>query len=87
VWLAPEVMAGKVYTEKADVYSIGVILWELVTRKPFFGEVRFMSQLEDMVKAGERPPIPDDCTPAYRQLIEECWAPQPGTTFLTFFRN
>jgi serine/threonine protein kinase len=51
VWLAPEVMANKIYTEKADVYSIGVILWELLSRKPFFGEICFMSQLEDMVRA------------------------------------
>jgi serine/threonine protein kinase len=79
VWLAPEVMANKIYTEKADVYSIGVILWELLTREPFFGHVRFMSRLEDMVLAGQRPPIPDDCPPAYRSLIEACWAQQPGT--------
>jgi serine/threonine protein kinase len=78
VWLAPEVMANKIYTEKADVYSIGVILWELLTRKAFFGEIRFMSRLEDKVLSGARPPIPDDCLPAYRRLIEDCWAQQPG---------
>jgi serine/threonine protein kinase len=77
VWLAPEVMADKIYTVKADVYSIGVILWELLTRKAFFGEIRFMSLLEDKVKSGERPPIPDDCVPAYRRLIEDCWAQDP----------
>jgi serine/threonine protein kinase len=49
VWLAPEVMENKIYTEKADVYSIGVILWELLTRKAFFGEVSFMSLVEDKV--------------------------------------
>lgn len=43
-------MANKVYTEKADVYSIGVILWEILTRKAFFGEVSFMTILEDKVK-------------------------------------
>ncbi len=32
-----------------------------------------MIQLEDRILTGERPPIPDDCVPAYRQLIEECW--------------
>jgi serine/threonine protein kinase len=77
VWLAPEVSANKIYTVKADVYSIGVILWELLTRQNFFGNIRFMSILEDKVKAGERPPIPDDCIPAYRRLIEDCWAHDP----------
>ena len=33
-WMAPEVIAGFKYTEKADVFSFGVILWELATRKP-----------------------------------------------------
>lgn len=50
VWLAPEILEGKAYSEKADLYSIGVILWELLTKQPFFGEVRFFSVLEDMVR-------------------------------------
>lgn len=42
-------MAKKVYTAKADIYSIGIILWELLARKPAFGEFRFMSEIEDRV--------------------------------------
>ena len=33
-WMAPEVINGYKYTEKADVFSFGIILWELATRKP-----------------------------------------------------
>jgi hypothetical protein len=36
-------------------------------------QVKFMIQLEDRILTGERPPIPEDCVPAYRQLIEDCW--------------
>lgn len=34
IWVAPEVLAGGEYTEKADVYSYGIILWEIMTGKP-----------------------------------------------------
>lgn len=32
-WMAPEVITGSTYTEKADVYSFGIILWEIVSRE------------------------------------------------------
>jgi serine/threonine protein kinase len=54
VWLAPEILENKTYTEKADVYSLGVMFWELLTKERFFGDVKFMSVLEDMVG---RPPL------------------------------
>ena len=64
-------------TTASDVYSYGVILWELVARKQFFAEISFMTVLESKVIAGERPEIPVGCPLAYRQLIQACWAPNP----------
>jgi serine/threonine protein kinase len=38
-WTAPEVVKRERYTEQADVYSLGVVMWEVATRKlPFAGE-------------------------------------------------
>lgn len=34
--MAPEVIAGKPYTEKADIFSYGIILWEISAREPPF---------------------------------------------------
>ena len=33
-WMAPEVINNEKYTEKADVYSFGIILWEIASREP-----------------------------------------------------
>ena len=33
-WMAPEVISGHNYTEKADVFSFGIILWEIAAREP-----------------------------------------------------
>lgn len=37
-WCAPEIMKGEPYTEKADVFSLGIVLWEILTRQlPYSG--------------------------------------------------
>jgi mitogen-activated protein kinase kinase kinase 9 len=38
-WMAPEVIAGKPYTEKADIFSYGIILWEISSREPPFRRI------------------------------------------------
>lgn len=77
-WLAPEVMIkGATYTEKADVYSYGIILWELLTLKDPFEEYDFTfeSQLEDaIIKDNLRPSIPKSCPKEWKELMEECWS-------------
>ena len=79
IWLAPEVMVrGAEYTEKADVYSFGIILWELITRETPFAEFDsrfpFSSQLENEIITNHlRPTIPPSTPALYRDLIESCW--------------
>ncbi|EFA77446.1 leucine-rich repeat-containing protein [Heterostelium album PN500] len=79
VWLAPEVIEKQEASTQSDVYAFGVILWELLTYQDFFGDLGFMSLLEDKVVSGERPPIPDDCPSAYAQLIRDCWQNDPNS--------
>jgi serine/threonine protein kinase len=38
-WMAPEVILTKTYTEKADIYSFGIILWEIASREPPFKSI------------------------------------------------
>ena len=69
IWLAPEVMRNEEYTEKADVYSFGIILFELYARAfPFGRKTRFQIELD--VVAGLRPDLPADCPPAWAALTK-----------------
>jgi len=75
-WIAPEIFAKRTYGEKADVYSYGVILWELLTRKMPFGDVESFS-IPLIVSRGERPVIPKDCPPDWKKLIRAGWHQKP----------
>mmetsp|Transcript_560 Transcript_560/g.1284 ORF Transcript_560/g.1284 Transcript_560/m.1284 type:complete len:1538 (-) Transcript_560:24-4637(-) len=80
VWLAPEILQKKNYNEKVDVYSFGVIMWELLTQEMFFGDITFMAQMEDRIIKGERPPIPEPESPIdekYGALIRGAWSDDP----------
>jgi tRNA A-37 threonylcarbamoyl transferase component Bud32 len=74
-WAAPEVLRSQPYTDRADVYSYGVILWEIGTRQELYPNCDHF-QVINKVKAGERPPLPaeKDCSKPYVSLLQDCWA-------------
>eukprot|EP01125_Pyxidicula_operculata_P000434 TRINITY_DN10466_c0_g1_i1.p1 TRINITY_DN10466_c0_g1~~TRINITY_DN10466_c0_g1_i1.p1 ORF type:complete len:697 (+),score=155.01 TRINITY_DN10466_c0_g1_i1:34-2124(+) len=76
-WIAPEVFLKKSYSEKADVYSFGIIMWELLTRRIPFEDVESFS-IPLVVTKGERPPIPKDCNKDYRAIMVKCWDARPN---------
>jgi serine/threonine protein kinase len=77
-WMAPEVIANGKYTEKADVFSFGVIMWELVSRElPYNGMNSVQVSVAVLTKA-YRPPIPRNTPAEYAKLIEEAWHQEPS---------
>eukprot|EP01125_Pyxidicula_operculata_P011575 TRINITY_DN3792_c0_g3_i1.p1 TRINITY_DN3792_c0_g3~~TRINITY_DN3792_c0_g3_i1.p1 ORF type:complete len:1898 (+),score=455.03 TRINITY_DN3792_c0_g3_i1:41-5695(+) len=79
-WLAPEIMFEHPFTEKSDIYSYGIILWEIVSREHPFEKFHFdfMFELEDAIKIGVRPAFPSYCPPIYRDLVNLCWDADPN---------
>jgi len=73
-WMPPEMMKGQAYTEKADVYSYGLVLYEMVTGKlPFAGMQAQQISLRVAVY-NERPPLPSSVNSKWKDLITACWA-------------
>jgi serine/threonine protein kinase len=72
-YMAPEVADGLPYNYKADVYSFGIILWELVAgKKPFEGLNRDLFY-ERVVHGGERPIIRSKWPKDLSTLMSQCW--------------
>ncbi|RGB26469.1 kinase-like domain-containing protein, partial [Rhizophagus diaphanus] len=77
-YMAPEIFQGQEYTEASDIYSFGMIMWELMTgRRPFWDEIH---DLELIIKIcdGLRPPIVTNAPKGYIELMKECWNSDPN---------
>jgi len=78
-WMAPELFSEpEIYTRKSDVYSLGVTLWELVSRKIPFQNASNSELICTWVKDGQREDVPEDCPPTLAHVIKTCWSGDPG---------
>jgi len=76
-YMSPEMIQGVRYTEKVDVYSFGILLWELHTHKTPFKSMHAL-QVAQKVLQGMRPVIPEKCPPELSKLLEICWHAEPS---------
>jgi serine/threonine protein kinase/WD40 repeat protein len=75
-WRAPETFKdGFKYNEAADVYSYGVILWEIAKRALPFSDVDNDEMLIGLLKDGKQEEISPRCPPAYAAAITDAWKP------------
>ncbi|KFK41812.1 hypothetical protein AALP_AA2G174700 [Arabis alpina] len=72
-WMAPEVLRNEPANEKCDVYSYGVILWELFTLQQPWGKMNAMQVVGAVGFQHRRLDIPEFVDPAIADLISKCW--------------
>ncbi|XP_075492488.1 LOW QUALITY PROTEIN: RAF-like serine/threonine-protein kinase 24 [Primulina tabacum] len=79
-WMAPELLSGKsnMVTEKIDVYSFGIVMWELLTGDEPYADMHCASIIGGIVNNTLRPQIPTWCDPEWKSLMESCWASDPA---------
>jgi serine/threonine protein kinase len=71
-WTAPEVIRGDKYDERADVFSFGVVMWQVLTRREPYAGRNFMNVSLDVLE-GKRPQLPADCPAKLRKVMKKCW--------------
>ncbi|GBM20744.1 Mitogen-activated protein kinase kinase kinase 7 [Araneus ventricosus] len=79
-WMAPEVFEGSQYSEKCDIFSWAIILWEVLTRKKPYndGEGATAFGILWAVHHGKRPPLIAGCPKLLENLMTRCWSKNPA---------
>ncbi|RIA91962.1 kinase-like domain-containing protein, partial [Glomus cerebriforme] len=88
-YIAPEVISGKETTFASDVYSIGMLMWEISSGQPpfinyenyhdldSFDQVNYDYNLAMKIINGMRPKIVSGTPLEYKKLMEQCWDADP----------
>lgn len=77
-WTAPEALRENKFTNKSDVWSFGILLWELYS----FGRVPYprvtVEEVAQHVDRGYRMDAPDGCPDSVYSIMSECWKKDPS---------
>jgi serine/threonine protein kinase len=76
-YMAPEVLRGNPYTKAADIYSFGIIMWEMTSGVPAFYNIPHDLNLSLNICRGDRPEIIEGTMPEYVELMKKCWDNNP----------
>nr|GEU98093.1 serine/threonine-protein kinase HT1-like [Tanacetum cinerariifolium] len=76
-YMAPEVLDGKPYNRKCDVYSFGICLWEVYCCDMPYADLSFAEVSSAVVRQNLRPDIPKCCPSAFASILKKCWDANP----------
>ncbi|CAG8590845.1 8050_t:CDS:2, partial [Racocetra fulgida] len=77
-YIAPEILSGKQYTKKSDIYSFGIIMWDLTsTHRPFWDRPYDTSLALEIICKDLRPEVVEGTPEVYKNTMKKCWDSDP----------
>ncbi|XP_038076025.1 mitogen-activated protein kinase kinase kinase 10-like [Patiria miniata] len=76
-WMAPEVIKSSLFSKGSDVWSYGVLLWELLTGEIPYKGIDGLAVAYGVAVQKLTLPIPTTCPEPFVRILEECWNPEP----------
>lgn len=77
-WMAPEVLLENRFTTKSDVFSFGILMWEIVTLGSTpYRHLKTEQVIEEVARNGERPTKPEYCHAQLYKIMTKCWQHEP----------
>ncbi|XP_053577768.1 mitogen-activated protein kinase kinase kinase 10 [Bombina bombina] len=76
-WMAPEVIRLSLFSKSSDVWSFGVLLWELLTGEVPYREIDALAVAYGVAMNKLTLPIPSTCPEPFSRILEACWNPDP----------
>ena len=78
-YMAPEVALQEPYTEKVDVYSFGIMLWQMAKDKVPFRGMSKQDFMENVIMGDLRPKLDKSWPRGFRSLLTNCWQRNSGS--------
>ncbi|MEE6472088.1 hypothetical protein FKM82_009472 [Ascaphus truei] len=72
-WMAPEVIRNEPVSEKVDIWSFGVVLWELLTGEIPYKDVDSSAIIWGVGSNSLHLPVPSSCPDGFKLLLRQCW--------------
>ena len=78
-WMPPEALLFGKFTHKSDVWSFGVLMWEIYTfgRQPYGGSSDY--EVIDKIKSGQFLECPELCAASVYDIMKSCWTRSPSS--------
>ncbi|CAG8530265.1 8937_t:CDS:10 [Paraglomus brasilianum] len=78
-YTAPEVLGGAEYTQKSDIFSLGILMWQITSGDKPYSDMQSSEKvnLANYVKRGLRPSVVPNTPECYVKLMKKCWDDEP----------